>query len=51
VDNLDELVNPCFNGETIVAVADGRNGVNIKQLAEENKPFPVYSGELNNKGE
>lgn len=38
--------NPCFTGDTIVAVADGRNGVTIKELAEESqgqKRFPVYS--------
>jgi len=37
--------NLCFSGDTIVAVADGRNGVTIKQLAEESKgvkTFPVY---------
>jgi ribonucleotide reductase alpha subunit len=37
--------NLCFSGDTIVAVADGRNGVTIKQLAEESKgrkKFPVY---------
>ncbi len=39
--------NPCFTGETLVAVADGRNAVPIKILAEESKgekKFPVYSG-------
>lgn len=35
--------NPCFTGDTIIAVADGRNGVSIKDLVEENKLFPVYS--------
>ena len=38
--------NPCFTGNTIVATADGRNGVSIKQLAEESngiESFPVYS--------
>lgn len=35
--------NPCFSGETIVAVADGRNGVSIKELAEIGGYFPVYS--------
>lgn len=34
--------NPCFSGDTLVAVADGRNAVSIKQLAEEGKEFPVY---------
>lgn len=41
--------NPCFTGDTIVAVADGRNGISIKQLAEESNgtvKFPVYSGKL-----
>lgn len=36
-------LNPCFTGDTIIAVADGRNGVPIKQLAEEGGRFPVYS--------
>ena len=38
--------NPCLTGDTIVATADGRNGVTIKQLAEESKgtvKFPVYA--------
>lgn len=42
-----DTCNPCFTGDTIVAVADGRNGVSIKQLSEESngkKVFPVYSG-------
>lgn len=46
-------VNPCFTGDTIVAVADGRNGVSIKQLAEESKGqtfFPVYSSAFINYG-
>lgn len=29
--------NLCFTGDTVVATADGRNGVTIKQLAEESK--------------
>ncbi len=36
-------VNPCFSGDTLIAVADGRNAVPIKQLAEEGKDVPVYS--------
>lgn len=36
-------VNPCFAGETVVAVADGRNGVTIQELAESGVSFPVYS--------
>jgi len=35
--------NLCFSGDTKVAVADGRNAVSIKQLAEENVQFEVYS--------
>jgi len=35
--------NPCFSGDTMIAVADGRNAVSIKQLAEEGKDVPVYS--------
>ena len=35
--------NPCFSGDTKVAVADGRGYVTIKQLAEEGKDVPVYS--------
>jgi ribonucleotide reductase alpha subunit len=35
--------NPCIVGNTLIAVADGRNAVTIKQLAEEGKDVPVYS--------
>ena len=35
--------NPCFSGDTKVAVADGRDGVSIKDLAEEGKDVPVYA--------
>lgn len=42
-NNPEIGMNPCFTGDTIVAVADGRNGVTIKQLAEECKEFNVYS--------
>lgn len=35
--------NPCFTGDTLVAVADGRNAVSIKQLAEEGYVGPVYT--------
>lgn len=38
-----QSTNPCFSGNTLIAVADGRNAVSIKQLAEENKDVPVYS--------
>lgn len=36
-------VNPCFSGDTRIAVADGRNSVTIRELAEEGKDVPVYS--------
>jgi ribonucleotide reductase alpha subunit len=39
--------NPCFSGDTLIAVADGRNAVSIKQLAEEGKDVPVYSVDKN----
>jgi ribonucleotide reductase alpha subunit len=35
--------NPCVTGDTLIAVADGRNAVSIKQLAEEGNDVPVYS--------
>lgn len=34
--------NPCIVGETMVAVADGRHMVSMKQLAEEGKDVDVY---------
>jgi len=34
--------NPCVVGDTLVYVADGRNNVSIKQLAEEGKDVPVF---------
>ena len=34
--------NPCITGDTLIAVADGRNAVSIKQLADEGKDVPVY---------
>ena len=36
-------LNPCFHGETLIAVADGRNTVSIKTLAEKGEDVPVYS--------
>lgn len=39
--------NPCITGDTLIAVADGRNAVSIKQLAEEGKDVPVYSADPN----
>lgn len=35
--------NPCFSENTLIAVADGRNAVSIRQLAEEGIDVPVYS--------
>jgi len=37
-----ESTNPCVAGDTIVAVADGRGAVTIRQLAEEGKDVPVF---------
>jgi hypothetical protein len=34
--------NPCLSGDTLVAVADGRNAVSIKELAQKGKDVPVY---------
>jgi ribonucleotide reductase alpha subunit len=34
--------NPCLVGNSMVCVADGRQYVNIKTLAEENKDVPVF---------
>lgn len=35
--------NPCLTGDTLIAVADGRNAVTIRQLAQQGREFPVYS--------
>lgn len=40
--------NPCIVGDTLIAVADGRNAVSIKQLVDEGKDVPVYC--LDDKG-
>ncbi|MBI5418968.1 MAG: TSCPD domain-containing protein [Deltaproteobacteria bacterium] len=37
-----ESTNPCLTGEMLVAVADGRGAVPIRQLAEEGKDVPVF---------
>jgi len=34
--------NPCWTGDTLVAVADGRGEVSFEQLAMESKDVPVY---------
>jgi len=41
-------VNPCVTGNTLVAVADGRGNVPIKQLADEGKDVPVFCSDSNN---
>ena len=42
--NLDWGTNPCcFIGSTLVATADGRNAVTIKELCDEGYQGPVYS--------
>jgi len=40
--------NPCLTGDTIVAVADGRNGISIKQLAAQGQMFQVYCAKSTN---
>lgn len=42
-ESTEYAVNPCFSGDTMVAVADGRNSVSIRELAETGGSFPVYS--------
>lgn len=44
-----ESTNPCFTGDTLVATADGRNAVPIKQLADEGKDVDVYAFDKNGK--
>ena len=44
-----DRVNPCFTGDTLVAVADGRNAVRFDVLASEGKNVPVYSKDENGK--
>lgn len=41
----EKSTNPCLHGDTIIAVADGRNGVKIKDLV--GTRFPVYSARPN----
>lgn len=42
-DSQDYVYNPCcFTGDTLVAIADGRNAVSIKELAETDEVFPIY---------
>lgn len=35
--------NPCFDGDTLIATADGREAVPIKKLAEEGEDVDVYA--------
>lgn len=43
-NDLDWGTNPCcFVGSTLVATADGRNAVSIRQLCDEGYQGPVYS--------
>lgn len=44
---LIETTNPCLVGDTLIAVADGRNAISIKQLVEEGKDVPVYCKDNN----
>lgn len=38
--------NPCFTGDTLVAVADGRGAVPIRELAEQGKDVPVFCSDV-----
>ena len=38
--------NPCIVGDTLIAVADGRNAVSIRELVEAGMDVPVYSTNL-----
>jgi ribonucleotide reductase alpha subunit len=42
-ENKTVVSNPCLTGDTLVAVADGRGSVSIKQLVDEGKDVPVYT--------
>lgn len=43
VEWAERSTNPCFTGDTLVAVADGRGFVPFKILAEEGRDVEVYS--------
>lgn len=45
---IPHRANPCLTGETVVAVADGRSDMTIKELADLGDDVPVYC--LDNKG-
>jgi len=38
--------NPCITGDSLIAVADGRNAISIAQLTQEGRDVPVYSTDL-----
>jgi len=40
--NPATVSNPCIHGDTLIAVADGRNHISIQQLAEEKKDVLVF---------
>lgn len=40
-----EIKTTCLSGDTLVAVADGRNAVSLRQLAEEGEPVDVYASD------
>ena len=40
-----ESASDCFTGDTLVAVADGRNAVSLKQLAHEGRDIDVYASD------
>ena len=42
-NDKDMGYNPCFDGATLIAVADGRGAVPIAELAESGLDVPVYS--------
>jgi len=42
-DASAEGCNPCFAGDTLIAVADGRGAVPINELAESGSDVPVYA--------
>ena len=46
-----KCTNPCVTGNTLIAVADGRNAISIQQLTKENKDVPVYSRSIDGKVE
>lgn len=48
--NYGEIIvgtNPCFDGDTLIGVADGRGAVPISQLEQEGRDVPVYSVDRN----